>query len=303
MTENNNSVNNEPLLPEQEEKLLIHTTSNPIIGWIVRLLKGLLAGIGAITPGLSGGVLLVVFGIYEPLVRWLADIRNKFLQHLLFFLPVGIGGVIGVIAFSAVIDFAFEHYAAQFTWLFIGFIAGTIPSLLKTAGKEGRKSWHWALLALIAVGTFFLMRWMETIRTVEMQPSFFAWLLSGALTGLGLVVPGLSPSNFLIYLGLYQPMANGIKNLQFGVILPLMLGVVLVIFIFAKFVNWLFNKHYAFMYHLIIGVVIGSTAAIIPSGVSGFGMIAVCALLFLLAAVASYALAKLDEKNPHEGLF
>lgn len=303
MTKNNNSVNNEPLLPEQEEKLLIHTTSNPIIGWIVRLLKGLLAGIGAITPGLSGGVLLVVFGIYEPLVRWLADIRNKFLQHLLFFLPVGIGGVIGVIAFSAVIDFAFEHYAAQFTWLFIGFIAGTIPSLLKTAGKEGRKSWHWALLALIAVGTFFLMRWMETIRTVEMQPSFFAWLLSGALTGLGLVVPGLSPSNFLIYLGLYQPMANGIKNLQFGVILPLMLGVILVIFIFAKFVNWLFNKHYAFMYHLIIGVVIGSTAAIIPSGVSGFGMIAVCALLFLLAAAASCALARLDEKNPHEGLF
>lgn len=303
MTENNNSVNNEPLLPEQEEKLLIHTTSNPIIGWIVRLLKGLLAGIGAITPGLSGGVLLVVFGIYEPLVRWLADIRNKFLQHLLFFLPVGIGGVIGVIAFSAVIDFAFEHYAAQFTWLFIGFIAGTIPSLLKTAGKEGRKSWHWALLALIAVGTFFLMRWMETIRTVEMQPGFFAWLLSGALTGLGLVVPGLSPSNFLIYLGLYQPMANGIKNLQFGVILPLMLGVILVIFIFAKFVNWLFNKHYAFMYHLIIGVVIGSTAAIIPSGVSGWGMIAVCALLFLLAAAASYALARLDEKNPHEGLF
>lgn len=303
MTKNNNSVNNEPLLPEQEEKLLIRTTSNPIIGWIVRLLKGLLAGIGAITPGLSGGVLLVVFGIYEPLVRWLADIRNKFLQHLLFFLPVGIGGVIGVIAFSAVIDFAFEHYAAQFTWLFIGFIAGTIPSLLKTAGKEGRKSWHWALLALIAVGTFFLMRWMETIRTVEMQPSFFAWLLSGALTGLGLVVPGLSPSNFLIYLGLYQPMANGIKNLQFGVILPLMLGVILVIFIFAKFVNWLFNKHYAFMYHLIIGVVIGSTAAIIPSGVSGWGMIAVCALLFSLAAAASYALARLDEKNPHESLF
>ena len=97
-------------------------------------------------------------------------------------------------------------------------------------------------------------------------------------------------------------MANGIKNLQFGVILPLMLGVILVILIFAKFVNWLFNKHYAFMYHLIIGVVIGRPLPS-SSGVSGWGMIAVCALLFLLAAAASYALAKLDEKNPHEGLF
>jgi putative membrane protein len=156
---------------------------------------------------------------------------------------------------------------------------------------------------LAAVAVFFLMRWMETIRTVEVEPSFFAWLLSGALTGLGLVVPGLSPSNFLIYMGLYQPMANGIKNLQMGVIIPLILGVVLVIFLFAKLVNWLFTEHYAFMYHLIIGVVLGSTAAIIPSGVSGIGMILVCALLFVVAAAASYALAKLDEKNPHESLF
>ena len=287
-----------PVAPEP-----VQPSGNPLVGWVVRFFKGFLAGIGAITPGLSGGVMMVVFGIYEPLVRWLANIRHKFLEHLRFFLPVGVGGLLGVVAFSAVIDFAFENYAAQFTWLFIGFIAGTIPSLVKTAGKEGRKQWHWALLALVAVGVFFLMLWMETIRTVQVEPSFFAWLLSGALTGLGLVVPGLSPSNFLIYMGLYQPMANGIKSLQIGVIIPLILGVVLVIFLFAKFVNWLFTKHYAFMYHLIIGVVLGSTAAIIPSGVRGIGMILVCALLFLVAAAASFALAKLDEKNPHESLF
>ena len=85
---------------------------------------------------------MVVFGIYEPLVRWLADIRKKFLPNLRFFLPVGIGGIIGVIAFSAVIDYAFDHFAAQFTWLFVGFIAGTVPSLLKVAGEQGRKNWH-----------------------------------------------------------------------------------------------------------------------------------------------------------------
>ena len=280
-----------------------NSSGNPIIGWVVRFFKGFLAGIGAITPGLSGGVMLVVFGIYEPLVRWLANLRQKFLEHLRFFLPVGIGGVLGVIAFSAVVDFAFENYAVQFTWMFIGFIVGTLPTLIKTAGKEGRQNWHWLLLGLAAVGIFFGMRWMETIRTVEMQPSFLAWLLSGALTGLGLVVPGLSPSNFLIYLGLYQPMASGIKSLDLGVIIPLILGVVLVILAFAKLVNWLFTKHYAFMYHLIIGVVLGSTAAIIPSGMGGFRMQLVSALLFVIAAGISYALAKLDERNPHESLF
>lgn len=279
------------------------TRTDTPIAWIIRFVKGILAGIGAITPGLSGGVLMVVFGIYEPLVRWLADIRKKFMPNLRYFLPVGIGGVIGVIAFSAVIDFAFDNYAAQFTWLFIGFISGTIPSLLRTASEQGRKNWHWLLLAVFAVGIYLFMTWMKTIRSVTMEPSFWGWVLSGALTGLGLVVPGMSPSNFLLYLGLYQPMANGIKNLDLGVILPLILGVVLVIFLFARVVSWLFRKHHTLMYHIIIGIVIGSTAAIIPSGVSGIGVILACALLFVVGAAASFGLAKLDEKHPHESLF
>ena len=78
---------------------------NPVVDWIVRLVKGALVGIGAIVPGLSGGVLAVVFGIYEPMLRFLANIRHKFLANLRFFLPVGIGGElandpIGVVQFT-----------------------------------------------------------------------------------------------------------------------------------------------------------------------------------------------------------
>ena len=273
-----------------------------LISWIIRLVKGMLVGIGAIVPGLSGGVLMVIFGIYEPLIKFLANLKHKFIQNILFFLPIGIGGVIGVVAFSAVIDYAFSHFAAQFIWLFVGFIAGTLPSLWKTAGKEGRKTYHWIVLAVFAVGTFLFMRWMENIGNVTMTPNFLVWIMSGAIFALGMIVPGMSPSNFLIYLGLYQPMANGIKMLDFGVIIPLMIGVVLCILAFSKLVAWLFKKAYPFMYHFILGIVVGSTAAIIPSGVTGW-TIAVCAALFLLGAAASYALAKVDEKHPHESIF
>lgn len=277
-------------------------TSNAILDWIIRLVKGALVGVGAIVPGLSGGVLMVVFGIYEPLLRFLANLHHKFIKNILYFLPVGIGGALGIVGFSAVVDFAFTHYAAQFTWLFIGFICGTFPSLIKTSGREGRKPLHWGLLIGISIGTFLLMNWLDTIRNVTMVQNFWTWVLSGALTGLGLVVPGMSPSNFLIYLGLYQPMASGIKQLDFSVIVPLIIGAVLVVLLFAKLVNWLFKKHYTFMYHFILGIVVGSTAAIIPSGVSGW-TIAVCALLFITSAAASYGLAVLDEKHPHQSLF
>ena len=276
-------------------------TNNPVADWIIRLLKGILVGIGFITPGLSGGVLAVVFGIYEPLMRFLANLKRQFIKNVLFFIPVGIGGVIGMVAFSAVVDFAFENYAAQFTWLFIGFIAGTFPSLFKTSGEQGRKSWHWALLILTAVGTLFLMRWMESIRSVELTPSFLSWLLSGALIGLGVVVPGMSPSNFLIYVGLYQPMAAGIRHLDLGVVVPLALGLILCVLLLAKLIAWLFRRFYASMYHFILGVVVGSTLAIIPAGVQGW-TIAVCALLFVVGALVSFGLAKLDEKYVREPL-
>lgn len=275
---------------------------NALVEWLIRLAKGALVGIGAIVPGFSGGVLAVVFGIYEPLMRFLASPFVNFVQNFLYFLPVGIGGVIGVVAFSAVVDFAFSNYAAQFTWLFIGFIAGTFPSLFKTAGKQGRKPWHWLVLAGMAGLTFFYMSWIETIRTVELPLNIWTWLLAGMLMGFGMVVPGMSPSNFLIYLGIYQAMASGLKQLDLSVALPIIAGVIIIVLIFAKLISWLFKKSYTLMFHLILGIVVGSTLAIIPGGVSGWA-IAVCALLFAFGAASSYALSKLDEKHPHESLF
>jgi putative membrane protein len=201
-----------------------------------------------------------------------------------------------------VVDFAFSNYAAQFTWLFIGFIAGTFPSLFKTAGKEGRKTWHWVVLVGMAGLTFFYMTWIETIRTVELPLNIWTWLLAGMLMGLGMVVPGMSPSNFLIYLGIYQAMASGLKQLDLSVALPIMAGVIIVVLVFAKLISWLFKKSYTLMYHLILGIVVGSTLAIIPRGISGW-TIAVCALLFVVGAALSYGLSKLDEKHPHDSLF
>lgn len=274
---------------------------NILVDWVIRFLEGILVGVGFITPGLSGGVMAVVFGIYEPLMRFLGNLREKFIKNVVYFLPVGLGGVIGVVAFSAVVDYAFSNHPAQFTWLFIGFIAGTFPSLFKTSGEQGRKSWHWALLVLTAMGTWFLMRWLDTIQGVQLESSFSNWLMSGALIGLGVVVPGMSPSNFLIYLGLYQPMAAGIRSLELGVILPLLLGGVLCVLLFARLVAWLFEKYYALMYHLILGIVVGSTLVIIPAGVRGWGL-AVSAGLFFLGAAISYSLAILDEKYAREPL-
>lgn len=287
-----------------ETRVAERKTANPLLDWFVRAVKGFVIGFGAITPGLSGGLLMVVLGIYEPLMRFLGNIKDKFLKNVLFFIPVGVGGVAGVVIFSKLVSYTFENYKAPFIWLFLGFIAGTFPSLLKTAGKNGRKSYHYAILIGLAVLTFLLMRWMETISNVTLPQTLASWLLAGLLIGLGLVVPGMSPSNFLIYIGLYKPMSDGIGALNLGIILPLIGGVLISVLLLAKAVNWMFDKAYGVMYHVILGIVVGSSAAIaLIHGQASGTTIIICVVCFVIGALASYVLAKLDEKFPHESMF
>lgn len=291
-------------------------TLHPVVDWFVRLVKGTLIGIGFILPGLSGGVLAVIFGIYDPLIRFLADIRKKFLSNVFYFLPVGIGAAIGIVLFSVVVEQAFGRYAAQFVCLFVGFVAGTFPSLYQTAGKQGRKRSDYLILTISTLIIFLLMLFGGRQLT-ELPTNFFVWLGSGLLMGLGLIVPGMSPSNFLIYFGLYDKMAIGIKDFDFGVIVPLIIGFVVCVLLFARLASLLFRKHYSGMYHFILGMVVGSSLAIFPTVVfpaftdtqlaaaklSFGGTLLFCALLFIVGTIASYLFSKVEEKYPRQEMF
>ena len=90
---------------------------NPLTDWLIRLIKGIIVGIGFILPGLSGGVLAVIVGMYDPLIRFLANLKERFLKNLLFFLPFAIGAAIGIVLFAVVVEKAFGKYAAQFVCL------------------------------------------------------------------------------------------------------------------------------------------------------------------------------------------
>ncbi|NJP41271.1 DUF368 domain-containing protein [Oscillospiraceae bacterium HV4-5-C5C] len=285
----------------------------PILSWLTRVMKGLLIGIGAILPGLSGGVLMVIFGIYDPLIRFLGNLRKNFFKNLAFFIPVGIGGLLGILLFSGAVSAAFGRFEAQFVCLFVGFVAGTLPSLYKEAGKKGRGPLAYGVMVVMAVLVFVLMLIGDKTLT-EVTPNTPIWVLSGALVGLGFVVPGLSPSNFLMYFGLYKKMTDAISAMQLGVILPLLLGVILCVLLFAKLVSWLFDRYYAVLYHGIVGLVIGSSLALFPtiivpafsgsklsqSGLSLTGALIFAVVLLIVGTVLSYLFSLLEKRYPKE---
>ena len=277
--------------------------------WFARLAKGIAVGVGAILPGLSGGVLAVIFGLYDPLIRFLANVTRNFRRNVMFFIPVGIGVGLGILGFSAVVAKAFETYAAHFTCLFIGFVIGTFPSLYRQAGKQGRSGVHFGILGAAAAGIFVLML-LGGNALIQVTPSIPVWFGSGALIGLGLIVPGMSPSNFLIYFGLYDKMAEGIKDFDFGVIIPLALGVVACVLVLAKGAAWLFDRYYAGAYHFILGMVVGSSLAIFPtvvfpaftdeglreSGLSLGASVAFAVAMLVVGTIASYLFSRVEAR-------
>lgn len=298
---------------EKYERRLLNLNKNEIDTpkeWLIRLLKGAAVGIGGILPGLSGGVLAVIFGIYDEILNFLGNITKDFWKNVKFFIPIGIGAILGVILFATVVEKAFGQYQAMFTCLFIGFVVGTFPSLFKSAGEKGRDNTDLMIMGITAILLFILMYFGGQSLTA-VQPSFLAWLMSGALIGLGIIVPGMSPSNFLIYFGLYEKMSAGISALDFGVIIPLALGLVICVLALAKVANWLFGKFYSRMYHFILGTVIGSSLAIFPTvvfpafsaeGLSASGLTFMTTLvfsvvMFIIGVAFSYWFSGVEEKT------
>ena len=231
---------------------------------ILRYLKGILIGIGAILPGLSGGVLSVIFKVYTPIMRFLGRPFYRLGANIAYFLPLGLGGLTGVFIFAFFVSAALGSYEAFFTCLFIGLVIGTFPSLWAEAGLHGRKQrdiWTMGLAALV----LFLLMLLGDQTFLTLAPNTLIWFFVGAMVGLGFIVPGLSPSNFLMYFGLYKPMSDAIKDLDWPALIPLALGGAICILGLAKPFNYLLDRHYACIYHTILGLVLGSSLAIFPT--------------------------------------
>ena len=77
---------------------------------VQKVIKGMVISLGFLLPGVSGGALAAILGVYERLISFLANIKLNFKSNVLFFLPIGVGGLLGIALFSYPIEFLLEHY-------------------------------------------------------------------------------------------------------------------------------------------------------------------------------------------------
>lgn len=271
------------------------------IRWLRDLLCGVLIGAGAILPGVSGGVLAVVFDIYRPFMEVLTHPREAIPKYWRWFLPIGLGCAIGFLGFAKGIAAAIDVSSTVTTWLFIGLIVGTVPSLFRETGKEGRSIGSWVSMAVCAGAIFFSLFYVGKVICVTVEPNFWWYNFCGALWGMSLVIPGLTSSSVMMALGLYQPILEGLARLDFLVLSACLPGMVLTILLLARLVSWFFRKHYSIAFHGIFGIVLASTLVIIPTSYVGAWEIVLSAVCCIGGFLLAYFMARLDRRIQENG--
>lgn len=228
-------------------------------------LTGFFIGIGAIAPGISGGAIAVIFGLYDRITDAIAHFYRNFLEKMKFLLPLFAGAGLGVFLFGKVIFYLFEHYNVQVRFLFIGLMMGTLPSVFHTANKKGV---HWWYLLPMAGGAalILMLTHMEAFvySGTSADISFPLLLVSGAILGFGTIVPGVSSSFILMSMGMYDTVMEAIAHIRYTRLVPIAIGFIAFVLLFAKLIDWMYRKAYGLISYIVCGLLLGSIVPVIP---------------------------------------
>ena len=262
-----------------------------------KVLQGALIGLGAVLPGISGGVLSVVFGVYRPIMELLSDPVHKWRTHLPELFPYMIGSAAGFLGVANLLSYVLETYPEPSVCVFVGLIVGMLPSLWREAGEQGRNVGNVILSCVTLVAMLSLLFWLQNSQNT-VEPGFFSFLFCGFAFALSVIAPGMSFSTLLMPLGLYTPFVEGIAHLRPEVLIPGMTGCVVTFVCLARLVNRLLEKQYAGMFHGIFGIISAATVMTVPWNSFATSPETASRNLFCMAAgiVAALLLEVMNEK-------
>lgn len=279
------------------------------------LAKGILIGAGSIAPGVSGGAIAIIFGLYEKIINSINNFFKDIKNNALFLINIGIGVAIGIVLFSSIQLTLLKHYALPTMFTFAGLVIGTIPRLLKTANKKGF-NYYLLIPFFLALGIGLFFCWIDNtsisdnIQETELIFNFrniiYLFLIGIVLSG-SLVIPGISGTVLLFLIGVYGLVMNAIASIKdifllpfaskdmilafldkMYILIPLGLGLVVGTLLFSRLMEYLINKHYSITYYAIVGFVIGSLPELIPIFNQAISINRTLILSIILLLVASY---------------
>jgi putative membrane protein len=229
-------------------------------------------GSADIVPGVSGGTIAFIFGIYEQLIQSIKTVTGKTLNLLLqkkikqsiqsipvkFLLPIFIGILSALFSLANIISYLLDKQPV-YIWSFLfGLVLSSIIIV-----KNRVKSWNNTNIILLITSTIctYILVGAVPVETSESIPMYF---LSGVIAICAMILPGISGSFLLVIMGKYQQILNAVVEKNFIILIAVMAGAVIGLALFARVLSWLFKNYHDLTISILIGFLIGSLRKVWP---------------------------------------
>ncbi len=241
--------------------------------YILTILKGALMGAANVIPGVSGGTMALLTGIFEKLINSIKafdlhalKLASKFqfrelFKHIdfLFLSAIGIGVIASILTFARVLEYLFEHHAIHVWAFFFGLILASVYFVGKKIKQRSG-----SVLALFLIGTAIAAS-IAFLEPAEENASIPYLLVCGAIAMCSMILPGLSGSYVLLLMGNYQlVMIKSVSNFDLGVLIPVGIGAAAGLAVFARLLAWIFKKFHDQTIAILTGFIFGSLCILWP---------------------------------------
>jgi putative membrane protein len=247
--------------------------SRTIKDYIAVGFKGLAMGAADVVPGVSGGTIAFISGIYEELVVSISNINFSLLKTLQkegfkvawkqlngsFLAALFIGVLISILSLAKTIKYLLENEPILLWSFFFGLVMASIIFI----GKQVEK-WNYKLLLLAVFGAAFGYTITIVSSTSITEINYLFLVFAGAIASCAMILPGISGSYILLLMGVYPIVMTAITNRDVKIISAIGVGVVLGLLFFSKLLKWLFSKYKNEMLVVLTGIMFGSLNKVWP---------------------------------------
>lgn len=240
---------------------------------LVNIIKGVVIGIATLVPGVSGGTMAIILGLYDDIIRSISSFFSDIKKNTVFIVTVGIGGAIGMFGFSWIMKYLLSNFKFPMIYFFMGVIFGGIPLLYEkaNAGTKRKTDIIYFILGfvIILIMTFNVGTIVNLANSTGILQFLFLFL-AGIIIAVALILPGISTSFMLLAIGLYDIFIDAVSNLKFAYLIPIGLGTLFGVLATTRVLENCMNNKPRPTYLLILGFVLGSVLQVFPGLPEGF---------------------------------
>lgn len=266
------------------------------------LYRGIVIGASDVVPGVSGGTIAVLLGIYDRLIEAINGIFSKgWKNHIGFLIPLGGGMALSIFSLSRLIEWLLANHMIPTYFFFLGLIIGILPLLFNEIDvKRNFLLRHYIFLLIGVIVMTLLLFVKESTPAVITDISLSTYILlfvSGFLGSSAMILPGISGSMVLLMIGVYPTVISAISNLQINIIFVTGLGILVGFIVMSKIINYFLYRFKAATFAIIIGMVIGSIFVIFPGWPNHSITLLISVVTFAVGLFVAYILGKTEYKS------